>query len=366
MKYAPTHNRIVRGKRVHETTDERHTKLILEKKVPEKKPLKLSIGNIETEFLIPTIENFIETEQVSKLKDRVRLWVKAGFPPHLVGPTGCGKTTLAMQVAKELGRPTVWINGDDQMTTTDMIGGYSEMEAESKIDKYIHNVWLTKDRTKYKWVDNPLTLACKYGYTLVYNEFSRSKPEANNVLLSVLEEHILELPTMFGEERYIKVHPDFNVIFTSNSIEYAGVHKPQDALLDRMVDLYMDYYDFDTEVKIVQAHSQISMAEAKKIVAVVRTMREKLSEPHKPGTRAEIMIAQGLKTIGKYSSEDFEQICLDVLASKIDNPLETLNKTDLIKEILNEAYTEVQIGKTSATIPDINVCNTYAYQKPEE
>jgi gas vesicle protein GvpN len=366
MKYAPTHKRIVRGKRVHETTDERHTKLILEKKAPEKKPLKLSISKIETEFLIPTIENFIETEQVSKLKDRVRLWVKAGFPPHLVGPTGCGKTALAMQVAKELGRPTVWINGDDQMTTTDMIGGYSEMEAESRIDKYIHNVWLTKDRTKYKWVDNPLTLACKYGYTLVYNEFSRSKPEANNVLLSVLEEHILELPTMFGEERYIKVHPDFNVIFTSNSIEYAGVHKPQDALLDRMIDIYMDYYDFDTEVKIVQAHSRISLPEVKKIVTVVRTIREKLPGPHKPGTRAEIMISQGLKTLGNYSSEDFEQICLDVLATKIGNPLETLNKTDLIKEILDEAYTEVQIGKTSETIPAINVANTYAYQKPEE
>ena len=163
MNYTPIHGRIVRGKRVHETADERKAKLILEKKAPEKKTPELSVGNIETEFLVPAIESFIETEQVRKLKDRVKLWVKTGFPPHIVGPTGCGKTTLAMQVAKELGRPTVWINGDDQMTTTDLIGGYSEMEAESLRDKYIHNVWLTKDRTKYKWVDNPLTLACKYG-----------------------------------------------------------------------------------------------------------------------------------------------------------------------------------------------------------
>jgi nitric oxide reductase NorQ protein len=353
MKYTPTHKRVVRGKRVHETAEERHSKLALERRASE-----LSIDHVEAEFLIPTIESFIETAQVRKLKDRVKLWVKAGFPPHIVGPTGCGKTTLAMQVAKELGRPTVWINGDDQMTTTDLVGGYSEMEAESLRDKYIHNVWLTKDRTKYKWVDNPLTLACKYGYTLVYNEFSRSKPEANNVLLSVLEEHILELPTMFGEERYIKVHPDFNVIFTSNSTEYAGVHKPQDALLDRMIDLYMDYYDFDTEVKIVQAHTRISLPEAKKVVKVVRTIREKLPEPHKPGTRAEIMISQGLKTLGNYSNEDFEQICLDVLATKIGNPRETFNKKDLIKGTLNEACADAQIGKISVTIPDINICKT--------
>lgn len=355
MKYAPTHKRVVRGKRVHETAEERHSKLALERRASE-----LSIEHIEAEFLVPTIESFIETEQVRKLKARVKLWVKAGYPPHIVGPTGSGKTTLAMQVAKELGRPTVWINGDDQMTTTDLVGGYSEMEAESLRDKYIHNVWLTKDRTKYKWVNNPLTLACKYGYTLVYNEFSRSKPEANNVLLSVLEEHILELPTMFGEERYIKVHPDFNVIFTSNSIEYAGVHKPQDALLDRMIDIYMDYYDFDTEVKIVQAHTRISLPEAKKVVKVVRTIREKLPEPHKPGTRAEIMISQGLKALGNYSSEDFEQVCLDVLATKIGSPRETLKKTDLIKGILNEACGDAQIGKISVTIPDVNICKTSA------
>jgi nitric oxide reductase NorQ protein len=353
MKYLPTHNRVVRGKRLHETSDERRAKLIGEQKSPE-----LAVKKIETEFLVPMIENFIETEQVRKLKDRVKLWVRARCPPHIVGPTGCGKTTLAMQVAKELDKPTVWINGDDQITTTDLIGGYSEMEAESVIDKYIHNVRRMKDRTKYTWVDNPLTLACKYGYTLIYNEFSRSKPEANNVLLSVLEEHVLELPTMFGEERYVKVHPDFNVIFTSNSVEYAGVHKPQDALLDRMIDLYMDYYDADTEVKIVQAHSHIPLQEAKKIVKVVRTIREKLPDAHKPGTRAEIMISQGLNTLGDYSKEDFDQICLDVLATKIGNPREMLNKTNLIKEILRNARGDDKKTKVIATVPDMTVCVT--------
>jgi len=333
MRYEPTHKRVVRGKRIHETAEEKFSKLELENRAAEP-----SIESVEAEFLVPTIENFVETEQVRKLKDRVKLWTKVGYPPHIVGPTGCGKTTLAMQVANELGRPTVWINGDEQMTTTDLIGGYSEMEAESVRDRFVHNVMLAKDRTKYTWVDNPLTLACKYGFTLVYNEFSRAKPEANNVLLSVLEEKILELPTMFGEERYVKVHPDFNIIFTSNSIEYAGVHRPQDALLDRMVDIYMDYYDSDTEVKIVQAHTGMSSHEAKKVVKVVRILREKLPDPHKPGTRAEIMICQGLRAIDGYSKEYLEQIYMDVLATKIGSQKELLKKSDLIKEILAETY----------------------------
>ncbi len=333
MRYEATHKRVVRGNRLHETAEER-----LSSPKSEVYAAELLIGRIETEFLVPAVENFVETDEVRKLKDRVKLWIKAGYSPHIVGPTGCGKTTLAMQVAKEVERPVVWINGDEQMTTTNLIGGYSEMESESVRDRFVHNVLLAKDRTKYTWVDNPLTLACKYGYTLVYNEFSRAKPEANNVLLSVLEEHILELPTFFGEERYVKVHPDFNVIFTSNSIEYAGVHRPQDALLDRMVDIYMDYYDLDTEVKIVQAHTDMPLPEAKKVVKAVRIIREKLPEPHKPGTRAEIMICQGLKVMDGYSKEDLEQIFVDVLATKIGDPKELLKKTDLIRAVLNGTY----------------------------
>ena len=340
MRYQPMHEREVRGKRIHDTMQEKLSILKRDENAAE-----LSIERVEAEFLVPTSENFVETDEVGKLKDRVKLWIKTGYPPHIVGPTGCGKTTLALQVAKELGRPAVWINGDEQMTTTDLIGGYSEMESESVRDRFIHNVLLAKDRTKFTWVDNPLTLACKYGYTLVYNEFSRAKPEANNVLLSVLEERILELPTFFGEERYIKVHPDFNIIFTSNSIEYAGVHKPQDALLDRMVDIYMDYYDFDTEVKIVQAHTGVSLREAEKVVKAVRIIREKMPEPYKPGTRAEIMTCQGLKAMDGYSKEDLEQIYMDVLVTKIGEPKELLKKSDLIRGILSETYGDAWVGK---------------------
>jgi len=339
-RYEPTHQRIVRGNRVHATIEDKLSRVELETRAPAP-----PIETIEPEFLVPMIKNFVETEQVKRIKDRIKLWTEVGYPPHLVGPTGCGKTTLAMQVAKELGRRVVWINGDEQMTTTDLIGGYSEMETESIRDKFIHNVFLSKDRIKYKWVNNPLTLACKHGYTLVYNEFSRAKPEANNILLSVLEEHVLELPTMFGEERYIDVHPDFNIIFTSNSIEYAGVHRPQDALLDRMVDIYMDYYDFDTELGIVQAHTGMPLPEGKKIVEAIRVIREKMPEPYKPSTRAEIMISQALGVMGSPSKADLEQIYMDVLATKIGEHKELNKKMDLIKAVLNETYGVAKVGR---------------------
>jgi nitric oxide reductase NorQ protein len=330
MRYVPTHPRIVRGASVHQTMEEE-----FKEKGDREEKSEVSVESVEAKFLVPVVEHFVETEQVRRLKNRVKLWLEAGYPPHIVGPTGCGKTTMAMQVAKELKTPTVWINGDELVTTTDLIGGYTETEVESLRDRYIHNVIVSKDRTVWKWIDNPLTLACRHGWTLVYNEFSRTKPEANNVLLSVLEEGILELPTKIGRERYVETHPDFNIIFTSNSTEYAGVHKPQDALLDRMVDIFMDYYDFDTEVKIVQAHTDISKPEAERVVRIVGALRKALPEADKPGTRAEIMICRGLNTLDKYSEEDFDQICMDVLASKIGGLQSFRDQCALVKKIID-------------------------------
>jgi len=125
-----------------------------------------------------------------------------------------------------------------------------------------------------------------------------------------------------------------------------------------MVAICMGYYNFDTEVKIVQAHARISLPEAKKVVKVVRTIREKLPESNKPGTRAEIMISQGLNALGNYSNEDFEHICLDVLATKIGSQRETLKKNEDIKRMLNKACEDAQIGKNSVTLPDVNICKT--------
>jgi hypothetical protein len=51
------------------------------------------------------------------------------------------------------------------------------------------------------------------------------------------------------------------------------------------------------------------------------------------------MIGHGLKTIGdNYSQEDLEQICIDVLATKIGYPKELLKQSDLIKATIHEIH----------------------------
>lgn len=331
MVYTIKHKRESLGKQIHETLEEKRKRTKKnEQKETEQELARLGGSSsemrkeierekVEAEHLVPEIKNWVETDNVKVIKERVKRWLSLHYPAHLIGPTGCGKTIMALQAAKELGRPVVWINGDESITTTDLIGGYSQVEVNTIRDKYIHNVYKGKDVLKTDWVDNPLTLACKYGYTLVYNEFSRSRAVANNVLLSIFSEGILELPTQFGEERYVKVHPQFRAIFTSNSLEYAGVHRAQDALLDRMVGIYMDYYDQETETKIIASQANIQEKEARLVTSLLRSLREKLPEESCLGTRAGVMVSQAVKLTNDFGKPTIKQLLGEVLTSKTKN-----------------------------------------------
>ncbi|MFQ5874363.1 MAG: gas vesicle protein GvpN, partial [Dehalococcoidia bacterium] len=192
---------------------------------------------------------FVQTPGVKGVVDRALLYLRAGLPVHFRGPAGTGKTTLAMYVAGQIGRPVILIHGDEEFGTSDLIGGETGYRIKKTVDNFIHTVLKTEEDVKKQWIDNRITVACRYGFTLLYDEFTRSRAEANNVLLAVLEERILDLPAeRGGENGHLQVHPDFRAIFTSNPQEYAGVHRAQDALRDRMITINLGHYDRETEI----------------------------------------------------------------------------------------------------------------------
>ena len=265
------------------------------------------------------LPNFVETPFVTGIVDRALTYIAAGFPIHFRGASGTGKTTLAFHVASKLDRPMVMIHGDEEFSTSDLVGGEYGYRTRKVIDNFVHSVLKTEEDMSRRWVDNRLTVACKHGFTLIYDEFTRSRPEANNAFLSVLQEKMLDLPAAREGEGYLRVHPDFTAIFTSNPEEYAGVYRSQDALRDRMVTLDLDHFDEETEVAITQAKSGFDRGDAEKIVRVVRGLRESGVCEFAPTIRGCIMVARALKVRnGAVDAQNalFRQLCLDVLASE--------------------------------------------------
>lgn len=280
----------------------------------------MSIDQITTVLEPRSLPNFVETRYVKDITERAMGYIEAGFPLHFRGISGTGKTTLAMHVASKIGRPVVMIHGDEEFSTSDLVGGEHGYRSRKVVDNFIHTVLKTEEDTRKMWVDNRLTVACRHGFTLIYDEFTRSRPEANNVLLSVLQEKMLDLPAAReGDSNYLQVDPNFNAIFTSNPEEYAGVHRSQDALRDRMVTLDLDNFDEETEVNITRAKSGLSNGYANKIVKIVRGLRESDVYEFAPTIRGCNMIARTIqvrKASVNKKDKVFRQICFDVLASE--------------------------------------------------
>lgn len=261
-------------------------------------------------------EDFVLTPPIEALCQRAIAYLDAGYPIHLAGPAGTGKTTLAMHIAALRAKPVMLVFGDEEFGTSDLVGGEKGVVSKKLIDNFIHSVLKTEESVRTQWVDNRVTTACKNGYTLIYDEFSRSRPEANNILLAILEEGVLALPESRYGETYMRVHPDFRAIFTSNPEEYAGVHKTQDALLDRMITIELSHYDRETEIAITAAKAGLPESEVEKIVAIVDNFRQLGVNNSRPTVRACIMIAKVVAGQGgKVRADDaiFLATCMDVL-----------------------------------------------------
>jgi len=285
------------------------------------------------------LPDFVETAYIKEITKRAISYIKAGFPVHFRGISGTGKTTLAMHIASKIKRPVVMIHGDEEFTTSNLVGGEYGYRIRKVVDRFISRVLKTEEDMVKRWVDNRLTVACKYGFTLIYDEFTRSRPEANNILLSILQEKMMDLPVgRGGEEPYLRVDPNFTALFTSNPEEYAGVHRSQDALRDRMITMDLDHFDYDTELAITRAKSKLSKPHVERIVNIVRGLRESNKCEFAPTIRGCIMIAKTLRTQGitpVSANGAFTQICQDILSSETSRVGSKTNQ-NRVKEIVKE------------------------------
>jgi gas vesicle protein GvpN len=297
-----------------------------------------------TTVLRASPRHFVSTPALDRITLRALRYLQSGFSVHLRGCAGVGKTTLALHLADLLTRPIMLMYGDDDSKSSDMIGAQSGYTRKKVVDNFIHSVMKVEDEMKHTWVDSRLTLACREGFTLVYDEFNRSRPEVNNVLLSALEEKLLVLPPTSNQTEYIRVNPHFRAILTSNPEEYCGVHSTQDALMDRLVTINMPEPDELTQQEILIQKTKIERSSAAFIVRFVRSFRQKTGAEKASGLRSCLMIAkvcQEHHIAVMPDDAEFRDICSDVLLSRIGIALE--DATRILWELLNEQAEAIEL-----------------------
>ncbi|QIZ08012.1 gas vesicle protein GvpN [Priestia megaterium] len=280
---------------------------------------------------------FVKTAFFEEIIARTIQYMQAGYPVHFIGPSGVGKTSLALYIAKQFNRPVTIIRGHHELSNKDLLGQYNGISKKEIIDNYIHSVYKSQQEIRPLWEHGQLVEAVKNGHIVIYDEFSRSRPDANNIFLSLLEEKVLPIYGK-GKETFIKCHPDFSMIFTSNPDEYAGTFHTQDALMDRLITISLDCCDTKTEIEILHLKAGINKQEAQEIVRLVSNLRA-FGKGFCPSLRASLMIAIVAKKGNipiTYENKKYQALCLDVLTRPVKQISPELSRSAVQELILQE------------------------------
>jgi cobaltochelatase CobS len=156
--------------------------------------------------------------------------IQAGQPPYLPGPAGAGKTTLAKQIADDLGLPFYFTGAVDSPF---QLKGFIDAQGQP--------------------VHTPFRQAYQNGGLFLFDEMDGSDPAAIVAMHAALDNGILDAP-----DGIIRKHRHFRFIAAANTfgrgatLDYVGRNPLDGASIDRYVFHPIDY-DKNLERAIVKA-----------------------------------------------------------------------------------------------------------------
>lgn len=163
----------------------------------------------------------------------------------LIGVPGLAKTLLIRTLAKALDLKFSRIQFTPDLMPGD-ISGTEIIEDD-----------ISSGQKKFRFVKGPI-----FANIVLADEINRTPPKTQAALLESMEEHSV---TAAGTT-YILSEPFF-VLATQNPIEQEGTYPLPEAQLDRfMFNIWLDYPEFDEEVRIVKSTTSLNKPEINKVL----------------------------------------------------------------------------------------------------
>jgi len=167
--------------------------------------------------------------------------LRAGRHVLLEGPVGVGKTVLAKAGGEGLRRPIFRVDGDGRYTEQKLVGHFDPPGV------------LEKGYGPDTFFGGPLHEAMKHGGILFVNELNRMPEGVQNVLLPVMDEHLLQLPHLPP----LRAAAGFGIVATMNPREFVATGHLSEALLDRFELITLTHQSEAEEIEIVETHAKV-------------------------------------------------------------------------------------------------------------
>lgn len=268
--------------------------------------------------------------------------LKSGFPALMEGETGTGKTSLAIEAAKLLGRPFYRVNLDGGVTPDELIGCNMLHAKNGVAETYFQ--------------EGPVPRAMREGAVLLLDEINAALPDTLFVLHSLFEKDRARLFISQTQEEIVPAE-GFCVIATMNpSADYAGTRALNHAFLSRF-GAVLKFKELLGGKMLKALEMHVPEASASSVATVARVL-SRVSEHRAKGTlSSKVGIREGIACLSlEQAGLSFAESFNVAVASKIDQDeikelsaadkglFEAVSNPSLAKECADDLLGKMSVG----------------------